>query len=127
MTNYPVLESKEEKDEKEEKQFSSDLAPRSNQGDGEVNLGSVSPSSFPAYETIPYDPLRNRENIRGTIALLLIGLMAATILVSFVMLWIHPDRSKELHELLALTFGPLVALVGAATGYYFGSQSVNKS
>jgi uncharacterized protein YggT (Ycf19 family) len=62
--------------------------------------------------------MKARENVRGWIVLSLIGLLAATILVSFILLWIHPDRSKELHDLLALVFGPLVALVGAATGYY---------
>ena len=71
--------------------------------------------------------MKARESVRGWIALSLIGLLAATIIVSFILLWIHPDRSKELHDLLALVFGPLVALVGAATGYYFGSQAADKS
>jgi hypothetical protein len=92
-----------------------------------VDLGSVSASPSPAFETIKYDPAPQRESVRGRIALFLIILMAATILGSFAILWFHPDRDKELHELLSLIFGPLVALVGAATGYYFGSQAATKS
>ena len=91
-----------------------------------LNLGSsIEPST--AYLAVPYDPLKERENVRGAVALLLIGLMAATIVASFILLWIHPDRSRELHDLLALVFGPLVALVGAATGYYFGAQAADRS
>jgi len=92
-----------------------------------IDLGSAADSTFSGLEVVPFDPMKARENVRGWIALSLIGLLAATIIVSFVLLWIHPDRSKELHDLLALVFGPLVALVGAATGYYFGSQAASKS
>jgi hypothetical protein len=92
-----------------------------------LDLGSAADTSFSGIEVVPYDPMKARENVRGWIALSLIGLLAGTILVSFILLWIHPERSKELHDLLALIFGPLVALVGAATGYYFGSQAATKS
>ncbi len=92
-----------------------------------LDLGSAPDIDFIPYEVVPYDPAKARESVRGRIALSLIGLLAATILVSFVLLWMHPDRSKELHDLLALIFAPLVALVGSATGYYFGSQTAGKS
>jgi hypothetical protein len=91
-----------------------------------VELGSAEADPEPAYVTLPYDPRPQQENVRGAIALFLVGLMAATIIASFVLLWVHPDRSKELHDLLALVFGPVVALVGAATGYYFGSHAANR-
>lgn len=80
----------------------------------------------PPFETRPYDPAPARENVRGWIAQALICILGGTILVSFVFLWLHADKSKELHDFLAVIFGPLVALVGAATGYYFGASS-NKS
>lgn len=92
-----------------------------------ADFGSTELEPSPVYQTVPYDPRRYQENVRGIIALFLVGLMAATIAASFILLWIHPDRSKELHDLLALIFGPLVALVGAATGYYFGSRAAEKS
>jgi len=88
-----------------------------------VDLGSASADNVPAFQTIPYDPARARESVRGWIALSLIALFALMMSVSFAFMWVHPDRSKELHDLLALLLGPLVALVGAATGYYFGSKA----
>lgn len=93
--------------------------------DAEVELGSASSDPSPEYAVEAYDPTERRENFRGTIALGLIALMAVTVFVSLLLIWIHPDRSKELHDLLALVFGPLVALVGTATGYYFGSQAAS--
>ncbi len=87
------------------------------------DLGSASADDdLSPFDTVPYDPARARESVRGIIALSLIALLAAVIIASFVLLWIHPDRVGELHSLLGLVFAPLIALVGAATGYYFGSH-----
>ncbi len=91
--------------------------------DTAIDLGDPEPGPEPAPKVVTYDPSKDRESMRGTIALSLIGIFAATIAGAFALVWIHPDRSKELHELLGLILGPLVALVGAATGYYFGSQA----
>lgn len=88
-----------------------------------IDLGSASEDGGPAFQTIPYDPAKARESVRGWIALSLIALFALMMSVSFAFMWVHPDRSKDLHDLLALLLGPLVALVGAATGYYFGSKA----
>jgi len=88
-----------------------------------IDLGTASEEVVPGFETVPYDPAKARESIRGWIALSLIGILAVVVGVSLAMIWIHPDRNKELHELLALVFGPLIALVGSASGYYFGSQA----
>ncbi len=87
------------------------------------------PASPPVPEpaAIPYNPEKIRENYRGIIAMILISLMAALIAASFTLFWLHPDRSKDLEHFFSLIFGPVVALVGAATGYYFGSQSANKT
>ena len=94
--------------------------------DSELELGSASSDPSPVYDVKKYDPTKTRENFRGAIALVLIALMAVTVAVSLALIWVHPDRSKDLHDLLALVFGPLVALVGTATGYYFGSQAASR-
>ncbi len=86
------------------------------------DFGSAA-TSHALVATVPYDPERARENYRGVIALILIGLMAALITATFALFWLHPDRSKDVQQFFSLIFGPVVALVGAATGYYFGSQS----
>ncbi len=87
------------------------------------DLGDPLPGPVPPPDVIVYDPSKARESVRGIIALSLIATLGVTILGSFAVIWVHPDRSKELHDLLGLVLGPLVALVGAATGYYFGSQA----
>src|SRR5689334_4084676 len=87
-----------------------------------VDLGSAE-GSEPEPQTIPYDPSRDRESIRGWIALSLIGLLALVTIASFAFMWRHPGNSKELHDLLEVLYGPLIALVGAATGYYFGAHA----
>ncbi len=83
----------------------------------ELDLGSAAVDSGPAYKTVRYDPARARESVRGWIALSLIALLAVTIGAAFVFMWLHPGQDKELHDLLAIILGPLVALVGSATGY----------
>lgn len=88
-----------------------------------IDLGSASVDGAPAFQTIPYDPAKARESVRGWIALSLIALFALVMSASFAFMWVHPDRTRDLHDLLALLLGPLVALVGAATGYYFGSKA----
>lgn len=95
--------------------------------DSELELGSASSGPSPAYDVKAYDPTKTRENFRGVIALGLIALMAITVFFSLLLVWVHPDRTKELHDLLALVFGPLIALVGTATGYYFGSQAASRN
>jgi len=90
------------------------------------DFGPLAMSPGPELAAVPYNPEKTRENYRGIIALILIGLMSTLIAASFALFWIHPDRSKDLQQFFSLIFGPVVALVGAATGYYFGSQSANK-
>jgi len=89
--------------------------------DGTIDLGSALEDNVEP-KTRPYSVARTRENIRGVIALGLIALLSTVVVISLLLIWIHPDRSKELHELLVLVFGPLIALVGSATGFYFGSK-----
>jgi hypothetical protein len=93
----------------------------------ENDLGSAAATDPPAYRTRPFNKEKMQESVRGNIAIGLIALLAATVIASFVLIWVHPDRNKEVHDWLDVTFNPLVALVGAATGYYFGSHSATKS
>jgi len=64
-----------------------------------------------------------RENMRGWLAAALFWLLALTLLGSFVLQWVHPERNKDW---LNMVLSPLVALVGAATGFYFGANSTKK-
>jgi hypothetical protein len=83
----------------------------------------LSPHSF---VSSPYNIDRDREQKRGLIALILVGLLAAVVLLSFAGLLTSRIELKDLKELLTVILSPLVALVGAATGFYFGEKSKGK-
>lgn len=97
--------------------------------------GAASPSLSPVIEK-SYDPAPARENIRGTIALSLvwtlvavIGVVALTGLVTAYFCHVKDACSLETVELkttravIELVVTPLVGLVGAVTGFYFGEKS----
>ncbi|MDQ3655332.1 MAG: hypothetical protein M3457_09650 [Chloroflexota bacterium] len=46
---------------------------------------------------------------------------------SFVSLWFGWASSTELDALLTLLFAPVIGLVGAATGFYFGEKAGEES
>jgi len=72
--------------------------------------------------TIPYDPEPQRELIRGKIALWLLCMLAGVLLLAFISMWLKMD-TEALRTVLTIIFGPLVTLVSAATGFYYGSRS----
>lgn len=72
--------------------------------------------------TVPYNSDQDRERVRGHVALGLIWLLALVVVGSFVGLVTKTMEMKDLKELLTIVLGPLIALVGAATGFYFGEK-----
>jgi hypothetical protein len=83
----------------------------------------ASPQGLAPPDTKPYDPERDREAVRGRIALLLIWILAGIIVASFLTVWGSPDKFPTVKSLLELIIAPVVALVGSATGFYFGGKS----
>lgn len=80
---------------------------------------SFAPASpFPPLETVPYS-----DRIRGKIAERLLWMLAAVILLAFATYWRANPAADELQEFLSILFGPLIALVSAAVGYYFGGKA----
>ncbi len=77
----------------------------------------------PAPPVKDYDLDRKREGWRGVIALWLLALLTLTVLFAFAIFWTNPQDLGNLKDLLAIIFGPIAALVGAATGYYFGASA----
>ncbi len=75
----------------------------------------------PAPELEPYDPRPHEDKARRNIAFFLIGLLAFVLLGVFVLLVAGRIEAGEIKEFSAL-IGPLVALVSAATGFYYGSK-----
>lgn len=70
-----------------------------------------------------YDPAADREKKRGRIALTLVYLLCAVVLASFSYAFYRPADIDALKALLEIVFAPVVGLVGAATGFYFGEKA----
>ena len=82
---------------------------------------ALHPPAEPA--TKPYDPEPHRDKMRGYLAVGLGGILAFTVVFSFLIVLWRPDRTESVLQVLGVVFAPLVALVGAATGYYFGTRA----
>jgi polyferredoxin len=73
----------------------------------------------------PYNEREFRDQARKRITYWMLALLSVLFVGSFVSLWFLSaaptfDQVKTVIELL---LGPLVALVSAATGFYFGAQT----
>jgi hypothetical protein len=71
----------------------------------------------------PYDPGRDREFVRSWVAYGLLGLLIVIVLLSFIALWAHGITKDDLKEILTIFFGPIITLLGAVTGFYYGEKS----
>jgi hypothetical protein len=83
----------------------------------EAAPGLARPPSF------PYDPSHDREKKRGHIAMTLVCLLFAIVAASFVYILFRLCDIETLKSLLEIVFAPIVGLVGAVTGFYFGEKS----
>jgi hypothetical protein len=57
----------------------------------------------------------------------LLGLLCFVVVASFVSYWFDLVDQETLEGLLTIVFAPIVGLVGAATGFYFGGSSGARS
>ena len=69
-----------------------------------------------------YNPDRDREIVRGKIALYLLYMLAGVLLLAFISMW-WGIKEDVLRTVLTIIVGPLVTLVSAATGFYYGTRS----
>lgn len=103
--------------------------------------------SFPKLERLehsrpstdaPYDGNKKRDHDRANIAYWLLALLSFIVFSSFLCLafagailtnsaWTlkYGFQFDQLKSLLDVIFGPIIALVSAATGFYFGEKSTN--
>ena len=75
----------------------------------------------PKPEVKVYDPEPEREKKRGQIAIGLLVLLAGVVVGSFFSLWFKWTATDDLLKVLNVLFGSLIGLVGAVTGFYYGS------
>ncbi len=81
----------------------------------------------PEVQAKPYDPEPEREKKRGQMAIGLLALLASVIVGSFLSLWFKWAGTDDLLKVLNVVFGSLIGLVGAVTGFYYGSAGGRSS
>jgi hypothetical protein len=72
-----------------------------------------------------YDPDEFKDQARKRITYWLLGLLTMLVMFAFVGLFLIEGKPsfEHLKSLVEMLLGPLIALVSAATGFYFGAQS----
>lgn len=91
----------------------------------DVDLSTTEPEpTAPTVEPklVNYDPARDREHMRGVIALALLVVLSLLPLGVFLLLSWGKVTPAEAKDLLTVLFPPLVSLVAAATAFYYASQ-----
>jgi len=73
----------------------------------------------------PVEVKTSIEKVRAQVARSLVAILAVVIFFSFLTLWMvtPPPALADLEKVLTIIFGPLIALVSGAVGYYFGGKS----
>jgi hypothetical protein len=65
-----------------------------------------------------------REWARGAVAIMIVGALLIVVLLSFGMIFSNRPTS-DIKEIVELLIAPVIGIVGAVTGFYFGSSGVN--
>jgi purine-cytosine permease-like protein len=71
----------------------------------------------------PYDPSRDREVVRARVAYLMIGLLigiVAAMIGGLLSGYLSPEAAEKV---AAVILSPVVGLLGAVLGFYYGEQS----
>ncbi len=97
--------------------------------DATVPDREVSAPTVTLFESRRFDPDEFRDQARKSITYWLLSLLTLLFVSAFASLFFLEGKPTfvELKGLLDLLLGPLVALVSAATGFYFGAQSARKN
>lgn len=66
--------------------------------------------------------VRKVDDTRARLAFSLLALLALVLVLLFALLFIHTISAQEFTQLGGLLLAPLVGLVAAATGYYYGGE-----
>lgn len=64
-----------------------------------------------------------RELLRGAIAYALLAMLGFVVVAAFITLWFDWGTGEDLETLLTALFAPIIGLVGAVTGFYYGERS----
>ncbi len=104
----------------------------------EESLGDVPirpPSRYAiafAHDVVRPTPEEKREDARSRIAYIIIGLFVAVLAACFYLAWMqlaaHRDKATvdDVLKIVQAILSPVVAIVGAVTGFYFSSAQAAK-
>ncbi|WP_376093565.1 hypothetical protein ACE7GA_25770 [Roseomonas sp. CCTCC AB2023176] len=77
--------------------------------------------------TIAYEPARDRENVRGHLAYIVVGIFAVLVVATFITaifaIFGSNGKVEGLLQVVGVLLSPVVALVGAVTGFYYGEKA----
>jgi hypothetical protein len=79
-------------------------------------------ATLPVFQE-PFDEKRYRERTRALLAGALCAVLTIVLLIVVIRAVLIMRTTKEATELLGVVLAPLVGLVGAATGFYYGGKS----
>ncbi len=82
----------------------------------EVDLGTLELDTAPVEE----GPARRVERTRALLAYLLLALLAGIIATLLALLGVRRITTQEFGTIAGVLIAPVVGLLGAATGYYYG-------
>ena len=77
---------------------------------------------YAAPQTQPYDPRPTEDKARRRIAYALIALLGMLVFAILYFVWHGKVEVTDIKE-FAVLVGPVVTLVSAATGFYYGTRS----
>lgn len=83
---------------------------------------SVDHSRREKWNSVEYDPRPGEDGARRTIAYALVGLLAIIVFAVLLLLAFGVVEVTELKDFSVL-LGPVITLVSAATGFYYGTKS----
>lgn len=87
-----------------------------------LDLSNETPVEGAKFSPAPYDSAPHEDRARRHIAYSLIGLLWVIVGSLFILVAYHSVSVTEVKE-FAVVLGPVVTLVSAATGFYYGTKS----
>jgi hypothetical protein len=74
------------------------------------------------FDLRPYDPISDREKIRGRLAQILVWAVIALSIGALGLLAIGRITVQDLPSVMGVITSPLAGIAGAAIGFYFGGE-----
>ena len=76
------------------------------------------------FEEKSYDPRPQEDSARRCIAYILLAILGGILAWTYIILSFCPNSIDNIIKVLQIILGPIIALVSAATGFYYGSKRV---